>query len=363
MHGSWFGVVAGIATRAWTDLASLDRKHSLSHLLRHLAQTGLAWFRKSFHTFAATTIFWVESFLRARAWVALIMHFRPVFRILASIDVIFDWAALASTRLTSSISNLRPSLTKRHHADTRFSSSFSVLALPAAVFIPLPFVTIRSTIAARPGSIVRGSLTTHYLLIYNNSAMHTNCSFEWRLIFAWFVSSSCISSFFLGWRRPNRWVCCGYPNFKSNSAVWLNFYTLSSFQWPTFRWTTSLIALIVILPLACSCFRIYVCCRNRLLVSTFPFICFRKGLCWICWSFRSFRVGNVGYSCVGCWSETEIDWASCFCSWSESLGSRFFLHCLPLILMLLRLLNNWKCTIFEFFSAIRQFSHLLHHIG
>lgn len=282
MHGPWFGVVAGVATRAWTDLASLDWKQSLSHLFRHLAQTGLAWFRKSFHTFAATTIFRVESFLLLRAWIALIMHFGPVFRILASVDVILDWAALASTRLTSSIPNLRPSLTQWNHADTRFPSSFSVLALPAAVLIPLSFVPIRSTIAARSGSIVRGSLTTHYLLIYNNSAMHTNCSFGWRLIFAWFVSSSCIASSFLGWRRPNRWVCCGSLSFKFSLAVLLTSCTLSSFRWPTFRWTTSLIALIVTPLLACSCCPICVYCLNRLLPSTFPFICSQRGLCWIC---------------------------------------------------------------------------------
>ena len=163
MHRTWFGVVARIATRAWTDLASFDWKQRLSHLLRHLAQTGLAWLRKSFHTFAATTIFGVEPFLWMRVGVAFVVHPRPVFRILASVDVILDRAALASTRLTSSISDLRPALAQRHHADTRLPSSLSVLALPAAVLIPLPSIPIRSTIAARPGSIVRWSLTTHYL--------------------------------------------------------------------------------------------------------------------------------------------------------------------------------------------------------
>ena len=161
--------------------------------------------------------------------------------------------------------------------------------------------------------------------------MHIQAVIEWRLIFAWFASSWCSVSSFIGWRRPSGWVCCGSTSFRYRLAAWLASYTSASYRWSIFRWPTSLIGLIVKPPLAWSCCQICACFQNHLLVSIFLSICFQRDLCWICWSFRSFQAGNAAYFCAGCCIETRIGWASCFCSWLESWGSMFFQRWWPLV--------------------------------
>lgn len=121
---------------ATTNLATRCWKLCFSYILRNLTNTGLPWFRKSFHTIFTTTISGLKLFLLF-LFVLFLLILRMILWIFSSEEKIFFWTAITSTCLTPLVTEMSSSLIPRHHTNTSLLIFVSVcmFALFATIFV------------------------------------------------------------------------------------------------------------------------------------------------------------------------------------------------------------------------------------
>lgn len=128
--------IFGITSCATTNFATRWWKFCFSYILRNLTNTGLPWFRKSFHAIFTTTISGLKLFLLF-LFVLFLFILRMILWIFSSEEKIFFRTAITSTCLAPLVTKMSSSLIPRHHTNTSLLIFISVcmFALFATIFV------------------------------------------------------------------------------------------------------------------------------------------------------------------------------------------------------------------------------------